>query len=56
MIETFLFMRLGKVWWHVAWKLQKCRERGGRKWCKHEAGLHVFGRKIWNIHLACFVF
>jgi len=54
MIETFLFVRLGEG--EVVERSLEATEvlrGGGRRWCKHEAGLHIFGRKIRNIHLAC---
>jgi len=47
MIETFLFMRLeeGKVWWNVAWKLQKCCEGVERGDVNMKPDYTFFGRK-----------
>jgi len=28
-------------------EVTKVLRDGERRWCKHEAGLHIFGRKIW---------
>jgi len=41
MIETFLFVRLGEgeVCRNVIWKLTEVLWWGGRRWCRHEAGL-----------------